>query len=182
MFEKRCSKCGAVKALDEFYAEPKGRDGRRPDCKACFKAAAAERYHRNPEPARDRARRWNQENRDRYEERMREYKASGKKRLADRKSHLKRKYGLTVAEYEAMLADQGGGCAICRRPPRDDIALHVDHDHLTGAVRGLLCFRCNNAIGDLRDDLELVYRMLDYLDRDIEALATARARVEALVR
>jgi len=50
--------------------------------------------------------------------------------------------GVTDADYERMLAAQGDGCAICGNPPRTR-RLHVDHDHKTGAVRGLLCFRCN---------------------------------------
>src|SRR5947208_1437893 len=128
MFEKRCSKCGETKPLSEFYVDKNGRDGYRGDCKACMRAGAAERYRRNPEPARERARKWNQENRERYHARMQAYKASGRKRISDRKSHLKRTFGMTVDDYERMLGEQGGGCAICGRPPRDDIALHVDHD------------------------------------------------------
>lgn len=50
--------------------------------------------------------------------------------------------GVTDAEYQALLTLQGGGCAICHRPPKTR-RLHVDHDHATGRVRGLLCHRCN---------------------------------------
>lgn len=78
--------------------------------------------------------------------------ASGGKRLADRRSHLKRKFGMTIEQYDEMLAAQGGGCFICGRPPREDMSLHVDHDHSTGAVRGILCFRCNNALADFGED------------------------------
>lgn len=53
--------------------------------------------------------------------------------------------GITEADYNAMLAAQGGGCAICGNPPKTR-RLHVDHDHKTGRVRGLLCFRCNRAL------------------------------------
>jgi Recombination endonuclease VII len=161
---KRCSKCGEFRALSEFYAARGGRDGLRGDCKRCFKERAAAAYAVNPEPARERARRWNRENPERYAANLRAYKESGKKKFADRKSHLKRKFGLTVDDYEQMLAAQGGGCAICGRPPRGDIALHVDHDHDTGAVRGLLCFRCNNALGDFDSDPALLRAAIDYLE------------------
>lgn len=50
--------------------------------------------------------------------------------------------GVTDEQYERLLAAQGGGCAICGNPPKTR-RLHVDHDHKTGAVRGLLCYRCN---------------------------------------
>ena len=71
---------------------------------------------------------------------QREYAESGKKKISDRKSHLKRKYGLTLEEYDAMLEAQGGVCAICGEPRPEERTLHVDHDHETGAIRGLLCF------------------------------------------
>jgi hypothetical protein len=62
--------------------------------------------------------------------------------------HLKRRYGLTVEEADALLAAQGGVCAICKTAP----AVHVDHDHATGAVRALLCFNCNGGLGQFKDN------------------------------
>jgi len=59
-----------------------------------------------------------------------------------RRSALKRRYGITPEQYEMMLERQGGGCAICHRPPKHR-RLDVDHDHATKVVRGLLCFTCN---------------------------------------
>src|SRR4051812_36828660 len=160
---KRCVKCGVMKSLAEFYAERSARDGRRNDCKACNLAAKAARHAANPAPGRERAKQWNRDNAERYAARMEQYRQSGKKKVADRKSHLKRTFGLTVEQYDEMLAAQGGGCAICRCPPREDSSLHVDHDHRTGRVRGILCFRCNNAIGDLDESIDTVRAALDYL-------------------
>ncbi len=179
---KTCKVCGETKPLDEFYANKGGRDGRRPDCKVCNLATRRAKYLEDPGKYIERVQRWQRENPDRYKAKLREYAESGKKKISDRKSHLKRKYGLTVEQYDEMLEGQGGGCAICGRPPRDDIALHVDHDHETGVIRGLLCFTCNNALGDLNDDPERLYKAATYLDRDDEltALALARARALAL--
>jgi radical SAM superfamily enzyme with C-terminal helix-hairpin-helix motif len=71
-------------------------------------------------------------------------------------------YGLTIEAYEAILAWQGGVCGICRKPPSSR-RLAVDHDHVTGAVRGLLCHACNRFwIGRRRDALRL-RRAADYL-------------------
>jgi hypothetical protein len=77
-------------------------------------------------------------------------------------SHLRRNYGLTRTELEALLEVQGGLCAICGR----NVAVHVDHDHATGRVRGVLCFTCNVALGQLNDDPQLFRRAIDYLERE----------------
>lgn len=67
-----------------------------------------------------------------------------KERERDRR--LQRTYGITQRVYRTMLTTQNGGCAICSRAPRAGKNLHVDHDHKTGRVRGLLCFRCNRRL------------------------------------
>lgn len=75
-------------------------------------------------------------------------------------------YGITPQEYDALLKNQNGKCAICRRPHTDfERRLHVDHDHSTGKVRGLLCVKCNQGIGYLDDCPELLERARQYLLR-----------------
>jgi hypothetical protein len=80
-----------------------------------------------------------------------------------------RRYGLTQADYDAMVAAQGGCCAICLAPgdldPSSRFRLGVDHNHATGRVRGLLCRLCNRAIGIWHDDPEIVARAAAYLAR-----------------
>lgn len=85
-----------------------------------------------------------------------------KKQQSGRRYEL-RKYGLTVDDYEAMRSSQKGACLICGDEPS---RLVVDHCHATGAVRGLLCARCNVAIGILRDDPSLMRRAAEYLERE----------------
>ena len=181
---KKCSKCGIEQSLDNFYRASETRDGYRGDCKACFQARAKARYPLVREQAIERTRQWAADNPDRVKARQAEYRASGRKAISDRKSHLRRKYGITPAEYDELLDRQGGGCAICGRPPTPGISLHVDHDHATGAIRGLLCFRCNNALGDFDDDRDRLWAALAYLgpapaDQELDELA--RRRVRALI-
>jgi hypothetical protein len=153
-----------LKPLDAFYNAPGTRDGRRNDCKPCNLAEKARQRQLNPEANRVRAAQWRRDNPDRARTRAKAYGASGRKKVSDRKSYLKRKYGITIEEYDTMLAAQHGGCAICGRPPRSDISLHVDHDHETGRIRGILCFSHNNALADFGDDPALLAKAIAYLD------------------
>ena len=74
-------------------------------------------------------------------------------------------YGITADEYWAIYEAQGGRCYICRRATGKAKKLAVDHDHLTGEVRGLLDLRCNrNVLGHSRDDVEFFKRAIEYLE------------------
>jgi hypothetical protein len=85
-----------------------------------------------------------------------------------RAMHIKRKYGLTTAEYDTMLQAQGNVCAACghaftyiRKGKAE--SYHVDHDHKAGTVRGLLCGDCNRALGYLHDDPKRIQGLLEYV-------------------
>lgn len=142
-----CKTCGKTKPLGEFHKLHTVKLGVRSSCKKCECEKAMRWVDENPERALD--------------------------------AHLRRRFGITLEEYNAMLADQGGVCAICgnaaaiysspggrRRQGRQvKPRLVVDHDHITGEVRGLLCVPCNRGIGFLRDDAEIVGNALKYLER-----------------
>jgi hypothetical protein len=79
--------------------------------------------------------------------------------------HRFRRYGIEPDEYDRRFEQQGGVCKICLRPePVARKGLSVDHCHLTGQIRGLLCTKCNSGIGLLEDDPNLIRRALDYLN------------------
>ena len=88
-----------------------------------------------------------------------------------RSYHLKARYGITGADAERMFEEQGGLCAICCERPAD----HVDHDHLSGRVRRLLCFNCNGGLGQFHDDPELLRAAIDYLEGCEREVIRARA-------
>lgn len=144
--ELRCRACEVDLPITEFSPHKGGRHGVRTICKKC---------------SCERARAWYAKNHDTY-----------------RNSHLKRTFGITLDDYNQMLAAQGGVCAICGKPPGETRPnqgrkqgrpvrplLAVDHDHVTGKVRGLLCLPCNRGIGFLEDDPETVRAALHYLER-----------------
>jgi hypothetical protein len=180
---KRCKKCGVLRQFDEFYGAAGARDGLRGECKACTSADKRRRYLADPQAAIERVKRWQQANPERVNaaQRLRRTRPEVKRR--ERAGHLMRKFGITVEQYDAMLEAQGGGCFICGRPPRPDISLHVDHDHFTGRVRGILCFCCNNALADFQDDPRLLRKAAAYLTPpvDPEEVELARERAFSLV-
>jgi hypothetical protein len=90
---------------------------------------------------------------------MREWFQSHKDRR--RNWDLKKLYGITLEEYQHMVEDQEGHCAICDEEPKE---FHVDHDHETGKVRGLLCFKCNSLLGMASDSIDILSRAIQYLD------------------
>ena len=78
---------------------------------------------------------------------------------SSRNWHLKRRYGISEAEFDAIKAKQGGLCAVCQEAQAD----HVDHDHVTGKVRGILCFNCNGGLGQFKDRIDRLEQAIDYL-------------------
>ena len=122
------------------------------------------RYRLNPEREIARVRAWQQANPQRVKAWAEKNRDKRLKKL--REIHLRNKFSLTVEEYDAILEAQDGVCALCECPPTPGISLHVDHDHGTGAIRGLLCVRCNNALGLFREDPDLLKRAARYVTAD----------------
>lgn len=80
--------------------------------------------------------------------------------------HLRDRYGITIEQYEDMLQSQNGLCTICgvaMDSSQKTCIPHVDHDHSTGKVRGILCGSCNAGLGNFRDDVKRLLKAVDYL-------------------
>lgn len=90
--------------------------------------------------------------------------------VATRERKLRERYGIGIAHVEALIAEQGGCCALCSVALADILSrrVHVDHDHATGKVRGVLCVSCNTALGKLGDGEEGLLRALAYVRRSKE--------------
>ena len=82
-----------------------------------------------------------------------------------RSRHYKNRYGINLEEYEKILKDQKGVCAICKKSEKCSTKkrLHVDHCHDTNEIRGLLCHHCNVALGNFKDDLDMLENAAVYL-------------------
>lgn len=81
-----------------------------------------------------------------------------------RSAYLLARYNITLAEYDEILDYQGGVCAVCLNPPKGDRVLHVDHDHRSGLVRGLLCWPCNGHVVARHRSGVLLRAAAEYLD------------------
>lgn len=94
------------------------------------------------------------------------------KKQSDRARQV-RKYGISSEDYEAIVYAQNGRCAICGEIPesgKGKRGLHIDHDHKTGRFRALLCANCNQALGKVKENIDILWRMIIYLRRWKEPL------------
>ena len=158
---RRCTHCGELKPESEFYAQKGGRDGLRADCKACFAVRRKRWYAKNRKKVIANVERWRRDNPDRalaYRAYQRDYRAAHTSEARER--HLQRTFGMSLDDYAAILAAQLGGCAICGDEPPEGQSLHVDHDK--AGVRGILCVRCNNGLGQFQEDPDLLLRAAEY--------------------
>lgn len=94
---------------------------------------------------------------------QREYREKNPERV--RTAWLKFHYGLTLQEYSDMLEACNGRCEVCGDLPAHKGGLHIDHNHETGVVRGMLCFHCNSALGQVREDVERLRALIAYIER-----------------
>lgn len=181
---KRCSKCGANKSLDEYSRSKGAKDGRHHYCKVCSSERNAARYaslpkHYTPTVTSKMCRRCGTEkpssefaqhlkSKDGLQSQCRtcvvEWNANNANLRKDKK--LQKNYGITLSQYNEILSRQGERCGCCGTDSTDVVGyMYVDHDHDTGEIRGILCFRCNTGIGMLGDTLESLEKAVCYLKK-----------------
>ncbi|MEW2129756.1 endonuclease VII domain-containing protein [Streptomyces sp. NPDC005435] len=176
---KRCGKCERELTPAAFARDRNRRDGLQAYCRECVARYSAAHYRRRREamgkPVRENVdvppghklcracgevkphSEWhrNATASDGLSTRCRSCRAT-----RGRQDHLKRNYGLSEPERDALAASQGGVCCICLSAP----PAHVDHCHETGRVRGVLCFSCNAALGQFKDRPDVIRRAAEYVE------------------
>jgi len=149
---KKCSRCKKTKSINDFWSSKTCKGGYRTICKKC-NYISRQNYRRN--------------NLDKRRRQERKYKTSEKGQRVTRKSRLKCKYDLTLEEWQQMYNEQKGCCAICGIHQDKLIrSLEIDHNHVTGKVRKLLCIKCNLGLGYFGVDLlesELLEKAVKYI-------------------
>ena len=151
---KRCSICKYDKELIEFHKDKTHKDGLKSYCKLCEKNFGDS---------------YRKEHKDEIKKRQDSWAYKNKKKRETYR--IKYCYGLSNDQYQNMFNVQNGVCAICgkgeTRIRNEKVCqLTVDHDHQTGRVRGLLCSKCNGAIGWLGDDPNIVLKAFNYLQQE----------------
>lgn len=172
---KVCVKCHESKPLSEYHVHNVERGYHRNFCKECQNEWAkkwretpdGQEYHKTYDECH---REKQAEYRKIYREALlKSPKLQAKKRSYHRQWELGKNFGLSLDDYETMLSAQDGKCAICGtdksyKNGNKRRNFSVDHDHVTGKVRGLLCFVCNTGIGHLQDDADIIRKAIVYLE------------------
>ena len=137
---KVCSKCKVEQPIEEFYLRKTGKKESR--CRTCCSSESGKWRRANP-----------------------------RTHIENQKMTLRQKYGMTLDQYDAMLAAQDGTCKICKSYTAGGFSgrFHVDHDHVTSKVRGLLCHDCNVGLGHFKDDISTLAKAIAYLQDNSRA-------------
>jgi hypothetical protein len=142
---KHCARCNLWKGLTSYHKNKCNWDSLHAFCKDCMSQLSSIRYEKHKE---------------RLLLQAKEYR---KTNLRSRKNTtLKYKYGITIDKYESLVRQQKNACAICTK---ETGVLHVDHCHRSKEVRGLLCIKCNTAIGSLNDCKKTLLSAIKYLEQ-----------------
>jgi len=161
---KICTTCGIEypATLEYFYKSEHSKLGLHPKCKKCV------REYDNSEERQKAKRAWTARNREKVREFSREYKATPSAKAKTRLNHVLHNYQLTEEELVQMMNNQKGCCEVCGDSlvkPDSKRFYAVDHNHTTGAVRGLLCNECNLVLGYVKEDKDTLLKAIAYLEK-----------------
>ena len=166
---KRCCTCKTEKPLSTFNKNKARKDGHADQCKSCAVASVV-KYHRTPKgkAAHNKTQsEWQKTAKGKASQKKTDERRQGTRKSIMRYWHVKRKYGLAVEEYDALV--ESGKCHCCGNPFAGDKEPCIDHDHVTGKVRGVLCGHCNKMIGFAREQSVNLRMGADYIDRTTES-------------
>lgn len=159
---KLCRRCNTEKPLSDFRKASKEKDGYQYSCKKCSNEDTKKWRKKNYELEKERARIRRHSNLDKHNATTRRWRENNPDKV--KALHLKKKYNLTLDQWNSMFLEQQGKCKVCETH-QDNLEkeLAVDHCHKTGKIRGLLCVRCNRAIGLLEDRIDLLEKSINHL-------------------
>lgn len=165
---KKCTTCKEFKSFSEFYKRKKHIDGLEYHCKSCdslkyknnkekIKIKHSIYYQKNKERIKIR----DKNNKEKLREKFKLYYQYNKERFKTKA--LLRKYNLTLDEFNLMLTEQKNKCCVCQNEFKKIYEAKIDHCHKKGKVRGILCNNCNIALGQAKDSVEILSKLIIYL-------------------
>ena len=172
METKLCFSCVQYKPTSCFHKAKKEKDGFQYNCIDCSKKYHAKRYVEQKDKLKVQLKKYKEGNKEKLEVASLLWKKNNpdKVKQYQRTSNLRKNFGLSMDEYEQMLAMQNNLCAICEKPEtfihhqtKETARLAVDHCHKTNKVRKLLCKSCNTALGLFKDDIGVMENAVQYL-------------------
>jgi len=150
MMNKKCSKCHLIKPIKDFYKDKRAKDGKSCQCKKCKDKATAT---------------WRDTHRSDRSEYQKKYRELNRDKLNEtaKKHHYLRRYGITKEKAAVLIEKAENKCQICGDGFSKENPAHIDHDHNTGIVRGVLCRCCNSGLGLFKDNPDILKLALEYL-------------------
>lgn len=171
--KKVCTKCLVSKDVKQFNIDNTKFDKRHKNCKDCRKITISKYYLNNKNKCQIATKTWQNNNINRYKQTTKLRNA--RKAPYKRNWYLLNKYNISEADYLRFYKKQKGRCAICKdkenlgyKTTNTIRKLAVDHCHNTGKIRGLLCFHCNTSLGKFKDNIKLLKRAINYLQKGIK--------------
>lgn len=172
---KNCTKCNLLKPVSYFSKDSGNKNGLYSWCKSCVRI----HHMKHTDRMQRKGKVWKENNRLKVREYQKNYDVENRqKKLLLRKIRrekfpeyykdkaLKRTHNITIEEYKKLLITQNYVCAICNQPEKLNRDLAVDHDHVTGEIRGLLCLSCNTGIGNFKDNITVLNKAINYLENN----------------
>ena len=152
MEKKLCRVCKTEKPISDFYDDKRTKDGKVYCCRLCRNIQNQQSYQKFKESRLSQHKKWKHDHRD-------------SRKAKDRERRRERENNFPPGRYEELLAIQGGVCATCGEKPKDERRLVCDHCHSTGLPRGLLCDKCNLALGHVFDNPKILLNLIKYLEK-----------------
>lgn len=156
---KRCNVCEGEFPQEDFYSKQSS-------CKACHKKKVKEYQSLRPEQTQGYRKKHYEANKETFALKREKWKKENPEKysLTQLKHNLAKKYNLSEEQYNQMFLDQENCCAICKISFENTKA-NVDHNHVTGKARELLCHNCNKGIGHLKENIEFLKAAIGYLEK-----------------
>jgi len=152
---KKCPHCNKNKNLSEFSKDKSRKSGRSSWCKSCLSKKQRERYKKNPSKYRKIVQKHYIKNKDKI---LADLRAKGRLRNLEQRK-------VSIDFYNELFVSQNGCCFICGTHAENAYkGLHIDHDHNSGEIRGLLCHKCNTALGLFQDNVDFLKIAIVYLN------------------